>query len=51
MAGVLLEPVGSVRVAPEQIAGMALKVVVAFGVTVTLSVAVVAHSVPDGVNV
>ena len=51
MAGVLLEPVGSVSDAPEQTAGIALKVVVAGGVTVTVSVAVVAHSVPDGVNV
>ena len=44
--------VGSaVSVAPEQIADTGLKVGVTFGLTVTVNVAVVAHSPPAGVKV
>jgi hypothetical protein len=48
----LLEVVGNTGAAdPTQTAGMAVKVGVTFGLTVTLSVAVVAHWPAVGVNV
>jgi len=48
----LFEVVGNaVRVAPEQIGATALNVGVAFGLTVIVNVAVVAHCPAVGVNV
>jgi len=48
----LLEVIGkAVRVAPEQIGATAVNVGVMFGLTVIVSVAVVAHCPGSGVNV